>query len=153
MADGSNEEAADTAVDEVTSVEVDPVVLVLKRNSTTVVWKYFGFHKDDVEQKNTKCKVCLKTVVTTQSNASNLYHHLEHNHAVEFEDVRKAQSSKQGSRSATPRQQPITEAFAGATPYERTSKRWIEITNAIAYHIAKDMAPIVTFFSCLSSSM
>ena len=72
MADGSNKEAADTAVDEVMSVEVDPVVLVLKRNATSVVWKYFGFHKDDVEQKNTKCKVCLQTVVTTQSNTSNL---------------------------------------------------------------------------------
>lgn len=124
--------------------QINPSDLVPKRHSSSVVWKYFGFDKDDAEQKNTKCKVCLKTVATHQGNTTNLFHHLQHNHAVEFEDVQKAQTEKQGSRRGTTRQQYINEAFAGQTPYDRKSKRWIELTNAIGYHIAKDMAPLAT---------
>lgn len=38
----------------------------------------------------------------------------------------------------------ITQAFTNATQYEKDSRRWKEITDAISYYIAKNMAPIAT---------
>ena len=101
------------------------------------------FNREDTAQKNVKCKLCKKIVVTSQGNTSNLFHHLQYNHVVEFEEVKKARRVQEAAKSAS-RQQSLTEAFANTQKYERTSKRWIEITNAIGYHVAKDMAPIAT---------
>ncbi|XP_057689438.1 E3 SUMO-protein ligase ZBED1-like [Corythoichthys intestinalis] len=117
-------------------------VLVPRKNSTSVVWRYFGFQKDDVDQKNTQCKVCRKTIATRQGNTSNLFHHLEHNHNAEYEAVKLAK--KHSENVSKTLQSGIAEALVVATPYERTTKRWLEITDAIAYHIVRDMAPIAT---------
>ncbi|XP_051787617.1 E3 SUMO-protein ligase ZBED1-like [Erpetoichthys calabaricus] len=38
----------------------------------------------------------------------------------------------------------ITQAFTNATQYEKSSRRWKEITDAICYYIAKDMTPLAT---------
>ena len=77
-------------------VDAHSVVLMPRKNSTSVVWRYFGFEKGDVDQKHTTCKVCMKTVATSQSNTSNLFHHLEHNHPAEFEAVQVAKQSEKG---------------------------------------------------------
>ncbi|XP_025753343.1 zinc finger BED domain-containing protein 1-like [Oreochromis niloticus] len=99
-------------------------------------------------KKIVKCKLCKKTVASSQGNTTNLFHHLQHNHVIQFEDIKKAQSEKRlggpAKTSSSTRQRSITEAFTSTQLYERTSKRWQEITNAIGYHIAKDMAPIAT---------
>ena len=55
--------------------EENPVVveeLVPKKNSTSAVWKYFGFSKTDTEQKKV-CKLCGKdNLYTTDGNTTGL---------------------------------------------------------------------------------
>ena len=43
-----------------------------------------------------------------------------------------------------PKQKTISDAFAGVTLYEKGSKRHKDITDAITFHLAKDMVPIYT---------
>lgn len=38
----------------------------------------------------------------------------------------------------------LKDAFARGTYYDRKSKRWMEITNSITNHIAKDMVALNT---------
>lgn len=46
--------------------------------------------------------------------------------------------------SASAKQLLLTQAFTSATQYANDSKRWKEITSAIAYYVTEDMAPIAT---------
>ncbi|XP_051962423.1 E3 SUMO-protein ligase ZBED1-like [Xyrauchen texanus] len=54
----------------------------------------------------------------------------------------KGATSQNTSRQTT--QTSITQTLYGASPYPPSSQRHKEITNAITYHLAKDMAPINT---------
>lgn len=54
--------------------------LVSKRNSTSIVWDYFGFKKEDVAQRQVLSKTCLANVVTSWSNITNLIQHLKKKH-------------------------------------------------------------------------
>lgn len=38
----------------------------------------------------------------------------------------------------------LTQSMFSGVPYERNSIKWKEITNAVAFHVAKDMIPIYT---------
>ncbi|XP_056383565.1 E3 SUMO-protein ligase ZBED1-like [Hyla sarda] len=49
-----------------------------------------------------------------------------------------------GTARQTTNQMSIREAFARGTAYDKKSKRWNEITNAITIHLAKDMVPLST---------
>uniref|UniRef100_A0A8C9YIK6 BED-type domain-containing protein n=1 Tax=Sander lucioperca TaxID=283035 RepID=A0A8C9YIK6_SANLU len=114
-----------------------------KRNSTSVVWDYFGFKKEDVAQCQVLCKTCLVIVATSQGNTTNLYQHLKAHHKALYDRcIAKKTSSVQNNPST--RQGSVTEMFASVTPYERTSKRHVEITEAVAQCIAKDMMPVNT---------
>ena len=52
--------------------------LVTKRNSTLVVWNYFGFKKDDAAQCQVLCRACRATVATSRGNTTNLFQHLKY---------------------------------------------------------------------------
>ena len=54
--------------------------LVVKRNSTSAIWTYFGFRRDDVLQTQVLCKTCRAVVATSRGNTTNLHHHLQYNH-------------------------------------------------------------------------
>ena len=41
-----------------------------------------------------------------------------------------------------PQQISITEALISSQPYDRKSKKWMELTNSVTYRIAKDMLPM-----------
>ena len=41
------------------------VNLVVKRNSTSAIWTYFGFRRDDVLQTQVLCKTCRAVVATS----------------------------------------------------------------------------------------
>lgn len=43
----------------------------------------------------------------------------------------------------TPQQTALQNSFTHAVPYKIKREKWGHITKAVAYHIAKDMAPIV----------
>ncbi|XP_038590224.1 E3 SUMO-protein ligase ZBED1-like [Micropterus salmoides] len=99
-----------------------------------MVWNYFGYRKDDIDQTQVLCRQCLVVVATTRGNTTNLFDHLNRHH--------KAQNDQCKARSeGRPKQQSISVAFA---PYEKGSKRKREITDVITLRLAKDMAPINT---------
>lgn len=54
--------------------------LVPKRNSTSVVWEYFGFRREDVSQSKVICKTCEMIIPTKRSNTTNLFQHLKQRH-------------------------------------------------------------------------
>ena len=52
--------------------------LVPKKNSTgSIVWRWFGYRKEDVAQTTVICKICSKPVATKGSSTTNLFHHLK----------------------------------------------------------------------------
>ncbi|KAG2467929.1 OXDD oxidase, partial [Polypterus senegalus] len=63
MEDDLNVEAAATKVE---LVEEEEETLVNKKNASSIVWQHFGFNKDDIDQKIVKCKLCKKTVASSQ---------------------------------------------------------------------------------------
>lgn len=64
--------------------------LVPKRHSTSVIWKYFGFTKDDPLQTQVLCKTCPAVVATSRGKTTNLHSHLQHNHRDLFEALHEA---------------------------------------------------------------
>ena len=56
------------------------VHLVVKRNSTSAIWTYFGFRRDDVSKTQVLCKTCQAVVATSRGNTTNLHPHLQYNH-------------------------------------------------------------------------
>ncbi|XP_038155642.1 E3 SUMO-protein ligase ZBED1-like [Cyprinodon tularosa] len=125
-----------------------PQDLVPKRGSSSVIWNWFGFKKSDTEQKVVLCKVCRQPVTTKDSNTTNLFHHLKHKHKPEYEASQKMRcdaaeaSTKTSFKKPTSTQTKLADAFSHSTPYDSQSKRWKELTEAVAFCLAKDMLPL-----------
>ncbi|XP_077403110.1 E3 SUMO-protein ligase ZBED1-like isoform X1 [Vanacampus margaritifer] len=115
--------------------------LVPKRGAHSVVWRYFGFKKSDYNQKNILCTICFTKVAAGGGNTSNLLHHLSRRHVSEYEQCIKLKFAPFGSAGG---QQSLQDALARGAPYDRKSRRWIDITNAITLHLAKDMIALNT---------
>ncbi|KAI2662030.1 E3 SUMO-protein ligase ZBED1 [Labeo rohita] len=125
------------------------VTLVPKRGGTSVIWNWFGFKSSDTEQTSVICKVCRRVVTARGGNTSNLFHHLKNTHAREYEEATRAKTSASGTSSTSGARPKTTQlslqaSFTAATPYDKSSKKWKDITRAIALYIAKDMVPIQT---------
>lgn len=121
--------------------------LVNKKGGTSAVWTYFGFAKNDVEQKSAKCKICRRAVARSRGNTTNLYQHLKNHHRQQYDactksvDVDEDEATTSHGKSKQPS---IKTAFASVTPYEKSSRRHSEITTAITRYIAKEMIPLNT---------
>ncbi|XP_024118468.2 zinc finger BED domain-containing protein 1 [Oryzias melastigma] len=119
--------------------------LVPKKGSTSIIWNWFGF--DDSDQNTTICKECNEKVKTTTGNTTNLFYHLKRKHKKQYSESQAAQAAKAKAPAATAstsKQQTLTSVFAKLTPYDKGSQRWTSITDAVAFHIAKDMYPLRT---------
>ena len=98
------------------------------------------------------CHQCHSNVRASGENTSNLLSHLHVHHPTQYTQVLQAQKAKvkdseKGSRasSSSQGQASIPELFNNAAQkYDRTSRRWREITDSITYCISKDMLPIYT---------
>ncbi len=129
--------------------EVDEELLV-KRGATSTIWNWFGYRKSDAEQTTVICQICRKTVVTKSGNTSNLFHHLKHKHKPEYEESLKIREAMEAPTTSGPRgkkiptQTKIARAFANCVPYDKKSKRWNELTEAVVLCLAKDMLPLQT---------
>lgn len=126
-------------------------ILVPKRGGTSVIWDWFGFKTSDTEQASNICKLCRRVVVAKGGNTSNLFHLLKNSHPRQYQEATatrgKISTSGTGSASgARPKTTQVTlqASFTSATPYDKNSKRWKDITRAITLYIAKDMVPIQT---------
>nr|XP_054594508.1 E3 SUMO-protein ligase ZBED1-like [Nothobranchius furzeri] len=118
-----------------------------KKNNGSIIWKWFGFKLSDDQQQNVFCKECRKPVATKGSSTTNLFHHLKQRHKVEYEESVKLRAVTQTTKSSqpvVPKQTLLRASLSHSEPYERTSNKWREITKAVAFHIAKDMAPVST---------
>ncbi len=124
--------------------------LVVKRGATATIWNWFGYKKSDAEQTTVICKICRKTVVTKSGNTSNLFHHLKHKHKPEYEECLKIREATEAATTSGPKgkkiptQTKIASAFSNCVPYDKKSKRWNELTDAVAFCLAKDMLPFQT---------
>ena len=78
----------------------------------------------------------------TKGNTTNLFNHLEHNHITKYEEFM-AQKRERLTNAST-KQLSLTQAFTNAAHNAKDSRRWKEITDAIAYYIMKDMDPVAT---------
>ncbi len=105
----------------------------------------FQIQKEDVAQRQVLCKTCLGKVATSRGNTSNLIQHLKKHHKAMYDSfMAKKPSTSVSSKPNTTRQGSLTEMFESVTPYERTSKQHMEITQKVTECIAKDMMPLST---------
>ena len=68
-------------------------LLVPKKASHSVVWKFFGFKEEDENQKDMTCKLCFATVAAPHGNTTNLYNHLKRHHKVQYDEAVKAKKT------------------------------------------------------------
>ena len=138
----------DGEADDVVEQETTELNLVPKKNSTSVIWKYFGYEATDTDQNKVICKLCGRdNLQTTDGNTSGLRHHLKKSHEKAYADTLTVEGPPRKTVSAkVPLDQPtVAQAFEKAEkakPYDKNSKRWKEVTDAVAYHLAKDLRPI-----------
>ena len=141
--DHNNNDDGDETSGSATREDVPLVRLVPKRGPhSSTVWKFFGFEPDDEPQKRVICMHCYAPVKTKTGNTMNLLNHLQRHHKIQYEQATKDKPKKKKGRKTT--QTDITQALYNATPYPNTSQRYKEITNAVTYYLAKDMASINT---------
>ncbi|GAA6086491.1 zinc finger BED domain-containing protein 1-like, partial [Tachysurus ichikawai] len=99
------------------------------------VWQFFGYYKSDRSQTNVVCKLCKAAIPTKTGNTTNLFYHLSRAHPLEHSRIQRTTSVV-----ATPQKQQTTMVrYSASVPYNKESKRYKDITEAVAYHIAKDM--------------
>lgn len=90
---------------------------------------------------NIRTLLCVSFVKKTSipakhGNTSNLFHHLNRFHPLENAACRPSTSPQQ-----TTHKQSTMERYSATVPYEKSSKRYNDITHAIVYYIAKEMQP------------
>ncbi len=111
--------------------------IVNKRGKvSSPVWQFFGYYKSERSQTNVVCKLC-KTIVPTKTgnvNTTNLMYHLSRAHPLEHSRIQPTTSV-----AATPHK---PWRGTASVPYDKESKRYKDIMEAVAYHIAKDMLPL-----------
>lgn len=118
-----------------------------KKTNGSIIWRWFGFKVSDEQQNNVFCRECRKSVATKGSSTTNLYHHLQLRHKVQYEECVKLRAVAQTAKSSevpAVKQTTLQHSYTRAVPYDTKSEKWGEITKAVAYHIAKDMVPIST---------
>ncbi|XP_051816727.1 E3 SUMO-protein ligase ZBED1-like [Acanthochromis polyacanthus] len=113
------------------------VSLQSKRKGSSIIWQYFGFKKEDDAQSEVIYRTCGAKVLTSKGNTTNLFQHLKNHHKTVYDGC----MAKIPTRPKAPQQASLKVMFENVTPYERTSKRHREITQAIAEYLAKDMLP------------
>ena len=54
--------------------------ILVKSNSTSATWTYFGFRRENVLQTQIPFKTCRAVVATSRGSTTNLHHQLQYNH-------------------------------------------------------------------------
>ena len=127
--------------------------LVLKENSTSLVWNYFGLKAgEDGKPINSEKAICRvtsgctkKPVLAKGRNTSNLLTHFKRHHPKQYAELIEAQEKKKAkdkSLKRSQRQAKLKVVDQSAAIYGRGSKRWQELNHSVSYCIAKDMMPI-----------
>lgn len=125
--------------------------LITKTKSVkSVVWKYFGYKDEDAVKKEIAiCRTCRKAVAARGGNTSNLISHLKIHHPLKHEEFRKLNAESQHSTTARSKtdgkpQTSIVDSIKATQKYDRNSRKWQKLTDAVTYCIGKDMLPVYT---------
>ena len=141
----------------------DSLELLPLENSTSPVWKFFGFpshdgkiiENDKKKRKRVFCKLC-KCDYSYVGNTANLWQHLEESHIEEYrqaKEVKQASESQSRSESssdvgstqeASQSQSTLNEVLSRKQPYPRNSARLKTLNDSVCYCISKDMQPYQT---------
>ena len=98
----SEHHSEETETDEQSEETMDSVQrgvqLISKKNTKSLVWKYFGFTPDEEGRPtnycNLKCKLCFTDVSAKFGNTSNFLKHLRLHHRIEFSEICCAQAAE-----------------------------------------------------------
>ncbi|XP_070830824.1 E3 SUMO-protein ligase ZBED1-like [Chaetodon trifascialis] len=113
-----------------------------KRTNGSIIWRYFGFKQSDEEQKDAFCRECKKLVPSNSSSTTNLFKHLQYHHKLLYQECARLRLAGTPTTTSKKTQQTTLQtSLPWCLPYEKTSARWVSITESIAFHIAKDMTP------------
>ncbi|XP_065899760.1 E3 SUMO-protein ligase ZBED1-like [Dysidea avara] len=124
--------------------------LVARKNATSPVWTYFGLEKESDGRIKSEdvavCRKCYQRVRAKGGNTSNLLSHLRIHHPTIHGLVMTAIKTKNRRKEdLEKRQQPsIASSMKKVQQYDRTTRKWREITTAVTYCLAKDSLPIYT---------
>ena len=110
------------------------------------IGQYLGYFKSDKSQTDIVCKLCKVPIPTKSGNTTHIFCHLSRSHLLEYSSVEQPQPSTSAGTGGTPhkQQQTTMEGYSAALPYDKTSKYYDEITDAVAYHLVKDLLPLRT---------
>ena len=103
----------------------------------------FGFSKSDRSQTNVVCKLCNTIVPGKTGSTTNVFNHRSRSHPLEHSRIKKRPTTS-ANATLQKQQQTTLERYSASVPYYKASKRYKDITQAVAYHIAKDMLPLST---------
>ena len=130
----------ETTEDTAQGVREGMTLLRRRAPKSLVVWRYFGFLKSNTKQSSVHCKLCRAHVPTKTGNTTNLFHHLK----PDWAQPGTSANLPPITRPVQQQQKTVESALSSAMQYDKKSKRHCDITNAVAYCIAKDMLPIST---------
>ena len=65
------------------------------------MWNSLGLKKTDEQQLQVICRECSKTVATKSGSTTNLFHHLQQRHKVQYEECVKLRGCAAASPAAT----------------------------------------------------
>ena len=104
--------------------------LVSKSGTKSVVRQYFGLRKGTdgvaIDDGTVVCRSCRKTVSAKHGNTSNILAHLCIHHSNLHAEVTAEPGKHQN-------QQMLTQVVEVAQSYERTGKKWKELTESVAF--------------------
>ena len=121
--------------------------LVKKKNTSSPIWDHFRLKAsiegvvNEFEKNKPVCNHCNKGVAAKGGNTTNLFTHLRDNHPSVYAIVASALPTKSSTKEKQ-RQPTIAESITMSNKYSAASSQAINLDNAVAYCIAKDMLPL-----------
>jgi len=110
--------------------------IVPKKKVVSPVWDYFGLRVNGegkiVDEGVAVCRQCNNNVRASGGNTSNLLSHLRTHHPSKYTLVLQAQKEKakeSSTASSSASQATLPDLFTKTQKYERTTRRWREITD------------------------
>ncbi|XP_062923842.1 E3 SUMO-protein ligase ZBED1-like [Mobula hypostoma] len=134
-------------------VKTERPQLVEKSNTTSEVWRYFGFQPgSDGRPENIEtpvCKICFRVIPAKASNTSNLYAHLKSQHPHIYIEVKSKpnQAPTTTASSGEPNKDQTTtmrEIFQRKDKFDPKPREHKELTKAVTYFVTKDRMPLNT---------
>ena len=88
--------------------------LVPKKNTTSLVWSYFGLQANDqgdpIDKNTAICQICFTSVPVKEGTTSNIHSHLRNHHSKEFAIFKQATAaSGQEKYERSPRADPSSD--------------------------------------------